>query len=1104
MYRSTYRSYLYIGRFSTLLILTLLSIIPTAGSVNAQAEYFIVTNVLWGTEASPGDLNAPLTIYIQYLGTVSLISLIGTLYLPAGFTGINGNSTVISYAGPTQPGSIIPLTFYITIDPSTSTGTYTAGFHVTGRTIYNTTINQDLNVTIDLRGRANLLFDISPKTLAPGEINNATIRIYNGGTGPAYNVTLVYSLQGQGSILSQPPSIIEIIQPGSYVETGIQIYVPPTASLQPLSLLITATYVNPYYSQKSVSQSLGLYVSQQTPTMISITPTNQTLTAGSNNNIALRITNLGPSRISSLVLTISIPQQAGLVSGDGRLYIGDLDMLESRDVALNIYVSPQAPQTIYLQIQASYIDGTGIQRTDTITLGFNVEYQPGYFQFLSASWGSPQQPIQVGPGDSGVPLVIVIRYIGNSTIYNANFTLLTPKGINILPYPQSASQYIASIQPNSVLQLSYQVSIDPSLGIGSYNAKLIATWDTPSRSGYSQSLDITLDIKGRADISIKPITQQLDPGIINTLKILIFNNGTGTAKQVTFTSIQTTSASIIDYQPMQFDLRPGDGIIANISIYIPPSMQQSPLSISISLTYLDPYGYQRSYTQQVGVYVGMQRTALISVEPLINTLTPGSLNNITIRLTNIGSADIYNLTASISPQAQGAASITPPQFISILEIGKSVILSYQVYVPSSLAGSTIVISVSLSYIDQYGSQRLITQQLGFYVLETSITMITVNVSPTAIIPGFNNLTLYLANNGDTPLYNLTLYITPTTPIALINSDGRYYVGNLDAGKSWFTTLTIFTTRSSPTPQQTYNIADLKISITYYDTTGYLRAENRDIYLIIFTQPLTSPISLDLEPQVLVTGKINNATLYIKNVGQDTIENLGVAISILGGQVSLIGSSVTQIPRLSPEASLEVPLQIYVPPAASPSATIQVDLSYYVEGVLFHETKGIGIVSRGIIDIKVTDYTIIPERPSPGQIFSITVTLTNLGTITASAVTASPISTQNIRVFGSRSVFIGDMQINSPTTFTVTFTISNSTPPGRYEIPIQITYYDNLRTLYTINISIPIFIVSGQQFTVTRSIQQSSTAEFLNIQWIYYIAIAIISLVIGIYIGRRFR
>ena len=66
----------------------------------------------------------------------------------------------------------------------------------------------------------------------------------------------------------------------------------------------------------------------------------------------------------------------------------------------------------------------------------------------------------------------------------------------------------------------------------------------------------------------------------------------------------------------------------------------------------------------------MQKITSIAVEPLIKTLIPGYLNNIMIKLTNVGSTDIYNLSVSISAQAQGAASITPPQLVSLLELAR--------------------------------------------------------------------------------------------------------------------------------------------------------------------------------------------------------------------------------------------------------------------------------------------------------------------------------------------------------------------------------------------------------------------------------------------------
>lgn len=1068
----------------------------------AQAQYFLLAGVSWGSEASPGDLSAPLIVSIQYIGTTNLNSMTGILYLPSGFKSSDGGDVATAYSGPSPAGSIVPLTFYISIDPSTPVGNYSAGLHIIGRTIYGAVLEEDFNISIDLRGRADLVFDASPRILRPGDVNEISVRVYNRGTGPAYNLTLSYSVQASGSVISLPASI-DILPARTYYDTKIQVYVPPSASSQPLILSIVATYLNPYYVQKTYSQALGFYVGQLQQTAISISPASPSVVAGTVNNLVLRVANLGSTRISSMLISITAPQQAALILGDGRFYISSLEAGEVRNITLALYISPQAPQILYLQVQASYIDSSGTLRSDSIAIGLSIDYQPGYFQAVNSFWGTPGQMAQAGPGDSGVPLTITVRYIGNSTIYNVNFTLEPPRGIEILPSPQSASQYISSLQPNSVLQLTYQVSIGSSLSTGSYRFYLLITWDTQSRSGYSQAIPLSIDIKGRADLYITPLPPSPEPGSINILRLLVTNNGTGAATQIAISSIQAPSISILDYQPRRFSLPPGGSSIVNITAYIPPSLQQSPLVLSISLTYVDPYGYQRSYTQQVGLFTGAQRMPLILIDVLERTLIPGYINNISIRVTNLGSSDIYNISVGLSTQAPGAASITPNQLISLLRGGESAYLSYQVYVSSNLAGSALGISVTISYVDQYGVARTQTQLLGFYVSEAQQSMLALNISSNIIQPGFNNISIILTNNGASGIYNITLQITPPQSIALVNSDGRFYIPSLGGGERWQSSILLYMSRSSALPQQTYSTASMSITLTYYDQTGALRSESRSIYLIISTPPLMSPIDIEMEPQILVAGKINNATIYIKNKGSQALDNLAISLSTVGGLISLIGRTNIQIQRLPAGSSIEIPLQIYVPPAASPSATIQTDLKYYIEGSLFQETRSIGVVSRGIIDLKVTDFAVIPERPSPGQIFSITVTLTNQGTITASAVTATPLQTQDIRIFGSRSVFIGDMQINSPSTFTITLITSNTTRPGRYEVPIQISYYDNLRTMYTINISIPI-IIGGFQQTTTRTPaqEQGPGFGFINAQLIYYLVIAVASFVIGIYAGRR--
>ncbi len=111
--------------------------------------------------------------------------------------------------------------------------------------------------------------------------------------------------------------------------------------------------------------------------------------------------------------------------------------------------------------------------------------------------------------------------------------------------------------------------------------------------------------------------------------------------------------------------------------------------------------------------------------------------------------------------------------------------------------------------------------------------------------------------------------------------------------------------------------------------------------------------------------------------------------------------------------------------------------------------------RGLIQISLTDMAVIPSNPRPGSAFSITLTVTNIGTSTAYAAYAIPaIQGLPIRVFGPRSVYIGNIEPNLPTTFTVNLQLENTTDKT-LELPIHLSYLDNLRTPYNLTLTVPI-------------------------------------------------
>jgi hypothetical protein len=156
----------------------------------------------------------------------------------------------------------------------------------------------------------------------------------------------------------------------------------------------------------------------------------------------------------------------------------------------------------------------------------------------------------------------------------------------------------------------------------------------------------------------------------------------------------------------------------------------------------------------------------------------------------------------------------------------------------------------------------------------------------------------------------------------------------------------------------------------------------------------------------------------------------------------------------------------------------------------------------MIDIKVTDFSVIPEQITPGRIFSITGTITNIGTITASAVTATPHLPEGFIMFGSRSVFIGDMQVNTPTTFTLSIQATNATKPNSYQIPVELSYNDNLRNPLSTTLSVPVDI---QEKTTTTTTTTGTTTSSWGIMSISpYIIVAAIALATGYLIGKRVK
>ena len=163
----------------------------------------------------------------------------------------------------------------------------------------------------------------------------------------------------------------------------------------------------------------------------------------------------------------------------------------------------------------------------------------------------------------------------------------------------------------------------------------------------------------------------------------------------------------------------------------------------------------------------------------------------------------------------------------------------------------------------------------------------------------------------------------------------------------------------------------------------------------------------------------------------------------------------------------IPVSLYIT-SQTDVATLDAQLSYVLNGQPYSVSRSLSLLSPGYVNITNTGTTQLPDVATPGSVVSLTGTLLNTGSISASAVTLITHSVSGVSVLGENSTFLGSIGTYSPTAFTVSVTLSRSIKPGTYEIPITLEYINNLNQKENELIDMPLVVSSGNSTSTAFS------------------------------------
>lgn len=291
-----------------------------------------------------------------------------------------------------------------------------------------------------------------------------------------------------------------------------------------------------------------------------------------------------------------------------------------------------------------------------------------------------------------------------------------------------------------------------------------------------------------------------------------------------------------------------------------------------------------------------------------------------------------------------------------------------------------------------------------------------------------------------------------------------------------------------------------VSINYQYDFLYSDSEIRN--LSFSTQTCPSQLSVDVSPQVLTAGNMQNITVAIKNMGDSTLNSIYLKLALPSQDGAVLSSQPLIVNALNPSNALSVNESVYIFKNASQTFPLNVSISFYNGTKLNQISNSIVLLSSGVIKLTPSSFTISPQSPSAGSIFSVSFILTNIGTATASAVTASAVPTNGFGYFGTQSVFVGDVAVDSQTPVTISLMAANAIKNGNYQIPIRINYINSLRNNITTWANTSVYI-SGSQLggiNTTRATQYTKRATsarelMLGIMIILIIIIIVLSLML---------
>ncbi|GEM_PF-5969374 len=379
-----------------------------------------------------------------------------------------------------------------------------------------------------------------------------------------------------------------------------------------------------------------------------------------------------------------------------------------------------------------------------------------------------------------------------------------------------------------------------------------------------------------------------------------------------------------------------------------------------------------------------------------------------------------------------------PIIIGFIEPGQIITLKYlvKVKVPRTYH-LKLVISWESRYVKSAVGYSKVSESSGSITIWRDVKirgtpLLSVDVRPRMLLEkSINTISFEVCNVGSDIAYNVYIQIHTSAPF-IEGNYSKMYIPRLDQNVCKTLKFEVIP-YAGPTT--------LKVSLNYLDSQGNIKYENYDLLLTtISTRPLEVSTS-----RLFINGS-EEQVLYVEisNTGIVPLYNITLSIVSIEGAL-YVGNSTFEIRKLEQKERIRLPLKLIVP-SWSRKVIINYLITYQLPNtnvISYRDTITLQVINHP--KIVITDVTITPKTVKSGEAIVLSITFTNLASVTAYNVNVSIYCSDKLRPVSKSSIFFGKINPQTPTV--AAFTI-NTTKPGKAFVKIEITYEDDYGYQYT--------------------------------------------------------